>query len=196
MTIHQTDKKLTLSGAFRTLIQCVDPAFDREGVEETPGRMAKAWLEHTSGYDMDPASVLKVFEDGAENYDQMVVVGGIQFYSRCEHHGEAIFGQTTIGYIPKGRVVGLSKLVRLTDIFAKRLQVQERMTAQIADAINEHLDPVGVGVRVRARHLCMESRGVCRHGTITTTTALRGELSAGAPREEFLKQASEYNDRL
>lgn len=178
------------------MIRCVDPDAAREGLEETPDRMAKAWLDHTSGYGADVAGILKVFEDGAGSYDEMVVVGGIQFYSRCEHHGEAIFGQATIGYLPTNKIVGLSKLVRLTDVFAKRLQVQERMTAQICDAIMEHLQPLGVGVMVRARHLCMESRGVCRHGTITTTMKLGGALREGAPREEFLKQAQQYSGPL
>lgn len=182
-----------MASAFRAVLECVDPDADRGGLIDTPERAAKAFLEHTSGYALDPAEVLKAFEDGASDYDQMVVVGGIRFYSRCEHHLEAIFGEATIGYIPHGRVVGLSKLARLTEVFAKRLQIQERMTTQIANSLYENLNPLGVGVRIRARHMCMESRGICKHGAITTTTSLLGEMRDGAPREEFLKQASDFN---
>jgi GTP cyclohydrolase I len=188
--------KESMQSVFSGLIRCVDPNAEREGLIETPARMAKAWLDHTTGYLQEPGEVLKAFEDGAEKYDEMVVVGGIRFYSRCEHHGEAIFGEAIIGYIPAGKVVGLSKLVRLTDVFAKRLQVQERMTQQIANALSEHLQPKGVGVMVRARHLCMEARGVCRHGAITTTTSLIGAVREGQPREEFLAQARQHNGPL
>lgn len=188
--------RVILTESFRQVLQAVAPDSQREGLAETPARMAKAWLEHTTGYNIDPASVLKTFDDGAELYDEMVTVGGIRFYSRCEHHGEAIFGEATISYIPCGKVVGLSKLVRLTDIFARRMQVQERFTQQIANAIHDELNPLGVGVRVRARHMCMESRGVCRHGTVTTTTCLLGVIKSGEAREEFLREAMQYNGAL
>jgi GTP cyclohydrolase I len=192
----KNDQNVELCSAFRSVIQCVDPHFDRQGVEETPARMAKAWREHTAGYAVDPLALLKQFDDGSEGYDEMVVVGGIPFYSRCEHHGEAIFGQATIAYIPDKRIVGLSKLARITDVFAKRLQVQERMTVQIANTIQEGLQPLGVGVRLRARHLCMESRGVCKHGTVTTTTCLLGVIREGEPRQEFLQAAGQYNGHI
>jgi GTP cyclohydrolase I len=133
--------------------------------------------------------VLKVFEDGAEKHDQMITVKDIPIYSHCEHHMAPIFGTVTISYIPDGKIVGLSKLSRLANIYARRLQVQERMTDQIADALYGNLQPVGVGVMVKARHLCMESRGVCQQGHHTITTALRGALKDGAPREEFLRLA-------
>jgi len=159
----------------------------REGVQDTPNRVAKAWAEWTSGYSIDIAELLKVFEDGAEGYDEMVVVKDIPIYSKCEHHLADIFGTATIAYIPDGKVVGLSKLSRLADAFAKRLQVQERLTVQIADALMEHLQPKGCGVIVRARHMCMESRGICQQGHHTVTSALRGVFKdQPETRAEFL----------
>lgn len=160
----------------------------REGLQETPMRVANAWLdEWCAGYHVDIASLFKVFEDGAAGVDEMVVVQGIPVYSHCEHHLAAIFGTCTIGYVPNGKVVGLSKFNRVVKAFAQRLQVQERLTQQIADAIEEHLSPIGVGVQVRARHLCMESRGVFQQGHHTITTALKGALKVDAKaRAEFL----------
>lgn len=162
----------------------------REGLHETPMRVAKAWGFWTSGYGKDPADVLKTFEDGAEGVDEMVVVKDIPFYSHCEHHMAPIFGTATIGYLPDKRIVGLSKLSRLLDIFARRLQVQERLTCQVADALMEHLAPRGAGVVISARHLCMESRGVCQQGHHTVTSALRGVFKAEPDaRSEFLRLA-------
>lgn len=159
----------------------------REGLKETPMRVAKAWEHWTSGYAMDVASTLKVFEDGAKGYDELVTVAGIEWYSHCEHHLAPVIGTATIAYIPNGKIVGLSKMHRLVNIFAKRLQVQERMTVQIADALEEHLQPLGVGVVLQARHLCIETRGVAQRGSITTTTALRGAMRTDtAARAEFL----------
>ncbi len=162
----------------------------REGLEETPDRVAKAWRFWTSGYGVDPAEVLKTFADGAEGVDEMVVVKDIPFYSHCEHHLAPIFGTATIGYIPNGRVVGLSKLSRLLEVYARRLQVQERLTCQVADALMEHLNPVGAAVVIKARHLCMESRGVCQQGHHTVTSALRGAFkNQPEVRAEFLQLA-------
>ena len=151
-----------------------DPA--REGLAETPERVSRAWAEWTSGYGVDPATVLKSFVDGSEKYDELVFQGGIVFHSHCEHHLAPFFGVAHIGYIPDGRVVGLSKLSRLVDVFARRLQVQERLTVQIAGALQEVLKPKAVGVVMQARHLCMESRGISRAGTLTTTSALLGQF--------------------
>jgi GTP cyclohydrolase IA len=162
----------------------------REGLQETPTRMAKAWEFWTSGYGMRAADILKVFEDGAESYDQMVCVRDIPIYSKCEHHLADIFGTATIAYIPNGKIVGLSKLSRLADMYARRLQVQERMTQQIADALWEHLQPLGVGVVIKARHMCMESRGVMQQGHHTVTTALHGAIKdEPSTRAEFLRMA-------
>lgn len=160
---------------------------ERGGLAETPARVVKAWKMWTSGYDRDPRDVLKVFQDGAENYDEMVIVRDIPFYSHCEHHLAPFFGTACIAYIPDGYVVGLSKLSRVLDIFARRLQVQERLTNQVADAINDHLAPKGVGVVIKARHLCMESRGICQQGHHTVTSALRGAIKdQPETRGEFL----------
>lgn len=172
------------------LLEYVGEDPHREGLVETPARFVRAWDKYTEGYKLSAADVLKVFEDGGENYDEMVLVKDIPFYSHCEHHLAPFFGTATIAYIPDGRIVGLSKLSRLLDVYARRLQVQERLTAQVADALLEHLAPRGVGVLVRARHLCMESRGVCKQGHHTTTSALRGVLKVDpAARAEFMSLA-------
>lgn len=158
----------------------------REGLQETPERFAKAFLQWTSGYKQRPADVLKAFEDGA--CDEMVLQTKIPCFSLCEHHLAPFFGVVHIGYVPNRRVVGLSKLSRLVDVFSRRLQVQERLTTQIADALMTHLKPRGVGVIVQARHMCMESRGVQRVGVITATHALRGVIkNESDARAEFLR---------
>lgn len=179
----------TISHAINLLFSATrgeDPK--REGIQETPARFAKAWAHWTSGYEQDPSALLKSFEEG--NYDEMVIVKDIPLYSKCEHHLADIFGTATVAYIPSGRVVGLSKLSRLVNVFARRLQVQERMTVQIADALADSpLSPKGVGVMLKCRHMCMESRGICQQGHHTITTALRGVLKEGEPRAEFLSQA-------
>lgn len=168
-----------------------DPA--RGGLIETPKRFSKALGEWFSGYNYseeDIKNLLKVFEDGADNYDQMVIVKDIPIYSKCEHHVADIFGTATIAYIPNGKIVGLSKLSRLADVFARRLQVQERLTGQIADSLQKHLNPLGVGVIIRARHMCMESRGLCQQGHHTISIALRGVLKEdAAARAEFMSLA-------
>lgn len=175
----------------RGLLSSLVDDSDREGLAETPARVAKAWKHWVSGYDVDIAKLLKCFEDGGEKYDQMVLVKDIPIYSKCEHHLADIFGTCSIAYIPNGRIVGLSKLSRLADAFARRLQVQERLTDQIADALVEHLNPVGVGVIVKARHMCMESRGICQQGHHTVTTSLRGAIrNEPQTRSEFLHLAT------
>lgn len=175
----------------RRILQYIGEDADRGGLEETPARVAKALGEWFSGYSKDPGEVLKVFEDGAEKYDEMVIVKDIPFYSKCEHHMADIFGTATIAYIPNGKIVGLSKMSRLLDIFARRLQVQERLTNQVADAMKEHLDAKGVGVVIKARHMCMESRGVCQQGHHTITAALRGVmLDQPETRAEFMALAN------
>ena len=171
----------------RELMKAVGENPDRGGLEETPQRVVKAWQEWCSGYGKDPAKILKVFEDGAEHYDEMVIVKEIPFYSHCEHHMAMFFGTATIGYLPNGRIVGLSKLNRLVDMYARRFQVQERLTNQIADAIEKYLMPLGVGVVLKARHMCMESRGVNQQGHQTVTSALRGNIKMKADsRAEFM----------
>lgn len=169
------------------LLQYIGEDPTREGLRETPARVIKAWKEWASGYGQDPKDVLKVFADGAEGYDQMVIVHNIPIVSYCEHHMAAIHGVAHVGYLPNGKIVGLSKLARVVDIFARRLQVQERLTQQIADTLKQHLDPLGVGVLIRASHMCMSSRGVRIHGSLTTTSAMHGSLREdGAARAEFI----------
>jgi len=160
----------------------------RDGLRDTPERVARAWREMTKGMLQDPADVLgATFEC---EYDEMVVVQGIEFASLCEHHVLPFTGTAAIGYVPRGRVVGLSKLARLVDVFAHRLQVQERMTVQIADALATHVDAAGVGVVVKATHSCMAVRGVRRIAP-TVTSTLRGCFYEDARcRSEFLALAT------
>lgn len=175
----------------KQLLPFIDNNHHREGLADTPHRVAKAWAKWTEGYHMDAASILKVFEDGAEKCDEMVIVKDIPIYSKCEHHLADIFGTATIAYIPNGKIVGLSKLSRLAEMFSRRLQVQERLTNQIADSIQEHLNAKGVGVVIRARHMCMESRGICQQGHHTITSALRGVMKDNhEARSEFMSLAN------
>lgn len=163
---------------------------NRSGLRETPARVAKAWKFWTSGYTQNPAELLKTFEDGAEQYNELIVVRNIPVYSHCEHHLAPFFGKATIGYMPDGKIVGLSKLTRLMECFSKRLQVQERLTIQVANALMESLQPKAVGVVIRCRHLCMESRGIRTPGEETVTSAMLGELQPNlAMRTEFLSLA-------
>jgi GTP cyclohydrolase I len=178
--------------ATRSLLQELDPDPSRQGLKDTPARVAKAWHYWTSGHSIAPSEVLTSFEDGAEQVDEMIVQREIPFYSHCEHHLAPFFGTVDIAYVPNGRVIGLSKFKRLVDVFALRLQVQERMTQQIAHALDDALRPKGVGVIVRARHLCMESRGVKTAGTFTVTSCLLNALREGDARAEFLNLASNH----
>lgn len=175
-----------IQGAVSAILAAVGEDTAREGLLDTPARVERAWKFWTQGYGEDAAAILKTFEDGAGE-DGLVVVRNIPFYSHCEHHLAPFFGTASIGYIPDGRIVGLSKLSRLLNMFARRLQVQERMTKQVADSMMEHLAPTGVAVQVVARHMCMESRGVCQQGSETVTTAFRGVLSTDeAKKAEFM----------
>lgn len=179
------------AGLFTGLLALTGDDPKRGGLIETPDRMLKAFEHWFGGYKIDIAELLKVFEDGAEGVDQMVIVKDIPIYSKCEHHMADIFGTATIAYIPNGKIVGLSKLSRLADAFARRLQVQERLTNQIADALTTHLQPLGVGVVIKARHMCMESRGICQQGHHTITSALRGVIKEQASaRAEFFSMVN------
>lgn len=189
------NKRYLIRLATQQLLSAVDPAGTgngiREGLRETPARVAKAWAHWTGGYDIDPQSLLKSFEDGAQGYGEMVIVKDIPFYSKCEHHLADIFGTATVAYIPNGRVVGLSKLSRLVDCFARRLQVQERMTKQIADALEgSDLNPSFVGVYIKARHMCMESRGLCQQGHHTITQSIW--VHPGYEKDEAVLMRSEF----
>ena len=173
--------------AVRRLLAYIGEDPDREGLLETPVRFLKAWEEYTRGYRMNPEEILKSFEDGAQRVDEMVIVRDIPVYSLCEHHLAPFFGKAYVGYVPHKRILGLSKISRLVEIFGRRLQVQERLTNQIADALDTHLQPLGVAVVIECRHMCMESRGVRHTGTATVTSALRGSIKSNADtRREFL----------
>jgi GTP cyclohydrolase IA len=185
-------KEVFTEADWRRLLEHLGEDPDRPGLHETPHRVHKAWKHWVSGYGQDPAEVLKAFEDGAEQYNELIVVKNIPVYSHCEHHLAPFFGKATVGYVPNGKIVGLSKLTRLVDVFAKRLQVQERMTMQIAEALMTVLEPKAVGVVVKCRHLCMESRGIRTPGEETVTSAMLGELQPNlAMRTEFLALARE-----
>lgn len=160
-----------------------DPA--RDGLLNTPDRMQRAWGEWCSGYNTDIAKLLTTFDNDA-GYNEMVTVRAIPFYSLCEHHLIPFFGTVDISYVPKDKIVGLSKLNRLVKAYSQRLQVQERMTQEIADALETHLAPVGIGVKVQARHLCVESRGIAQQGSFTITTALKGCYRNQEAKNEFL----------
>ena len=170
----------------RHLLRAVGEDPEREGLRDTPARMEKALRYLTSGYAQDPARIIgnAVFH---ENYDEMVVVRDIDFYSLCEHHLLPFYGKAHVAYVPDGQIVGLSKIPRLVDVFARRLQVQERMTQQIAQTLVEQLQPQGVAVVVEGFHMCMAMRGVEKRNAWMSTSAMRGIFGSDArTREEFL----------
>ena len=160
--------------AFRTLIRWAgdDPA--RDGLLDTPARMARAYEQHFRGYNQDPVEILQKTFSETEGYDEMIVLRGIRFESHCEHHLAPIVGRAWVAYVPRGRVVGISKLARVVDAYAKRLQIQEKMTAQIANTLQDVLDPQGVGVIIKAEHHCMTTRGVHKPGTDLVTSRMLG----------------------
>lgn len=176
--------------ANRQILSLLGEDVEREGLQKTPERVAKAMQYMTHGYKMDAKQIL----DSAkftEAFSEMVLVKDIELYSMCEHHMLPFFGKAHIAYIPNGHIVGLSKLARVVDVFARRLQVQERMTTQILQAIKESLNPLGVAVVIEAKHLCMMMRGVQKQNSVTTTSAFDGEfLNNHITRNEFLKLIS------
>jgi GTP cyclohydrolase I len=177
--------------AVRTLIRWAGDDPDRDGLIETPARMARAFQEYFAGYAQDPAAILQKTFTEIGGYDEMIMLAGIPFESHCEHHMAPIIGRAWVGYIPRGRVVGISKLARVVEAFAKRLQIQERMTAQIANAIEDALQPRGVGVVLKAAHHCMTTRGVHKAETELVTSRLLGCLRDDPlTRQEFLSAVS------
>ena len=176
--------------AVRTLIRWTGDDPDRDGLQETPARVARAFEEFFSGYAQDPVEILqKTFEE-IEGYDEMIALRGIRFESHCEHHMAPIIGQAWVAYVPNGRVVGISKLARVVELYARRLQIQEKMTAQIANTINEVLKPQGVGVIITASHHCMTTRGVHKPGSDLVTSRMLGCFRDNpATRQEFLSMA-------
>lgn len=171
------------------LIEAIGENPSRTGIRDTPQRFAAAWHDYTSGYrvtDEQITSLLRSFDDGAENVDEIIVIKNIPVYSHCEHHLAPFFGVAHIGYLPNDKVLGLSKFARLVDVFARRLQIQERLTFQIAERLMRcDLNPVGVGVVLECRHMCMESRGVRTTNSTTRTSAMLGEFRDAAVRAEF-----------
>ena len=166
---------------------------DREGLVKTPYRVARAFEYLTKGYQQDPKEILNQAKFTEEDYQEMVVVRDIDFYSMCEHHILPFFGRANVAYIPRHHIVGLSKIPRLVEVFSRRLQVQERLTTQIANTIMEVLDPLGVGVIIRAEHLCMRMRGVEKQNSEVTTSAMLGAFrNQQATREEFITLVNSF----
>ncbi|WP_194768379.1 GTP cyclohydrolase I FolE [Tamlana sp. I1] len=175
-----------ITNQYKHIIEDLGEDTQREGLLKTPERAAKAMQFLTQGYEQDPVEILKgaMFK---ESYNEMVIVKDIELYSLCEHHVLPFFGKAHIAYIPNGQIVGLSKLPRIVDVFARRLQVQERLTKQILDCINDTLKPQGVAVVIEASHMCMMMRGVQKQSSVTTTSGFRGQFEKIETRNEFLK---------
>jgi len=167
---------------------------DREGLLKTPERVAKAMQYLTQGYSQDPMAIINSAKF-KEEVSEMVIVKDIELYSMCEHHMLPFFGKAHIAYIPNGWITGLSKIARVVDVYSRRLQVQERLTTQILEAIKESLNPIGVAVVIEAKHLCMMMRGVQKQNSVTTTSAFDGEFLKNTTRSEFLKLISHNLDR-
>jgi GTP cyclohydrolase I len=182
--------------AVHNILEAVGEDPDREGLKRTPERIGRMYAELLEGYRMDPVEMVNdaIFK---ENYDEMVIVRDIEFYSMCEHHMLPFIGRAHVAYIPSGQVIGLSKIPRIVDMFARRLQVQERMTRQIADFLEELLDPMGVAVVVEALHLCSMMRGVKKHDSRMTTSTMLGTFRTNlASRMEFLDNISRSSEPL
>ena len=189
--IDQYNDKLvdSISDMYKNILDDVGENPTREGLLKTPVRAAKAMQFLTQGYDLNPAEILRsaMFK---EDYSQMVIVKDIEVYSLCEHHLLPFFGKAHIAYIPNGQIVGLSKLPRVVDAFARRLQVQERLTNEIRDCIQDTLKPLGVAVVIECSHLCMQMRGIQKQNSATTTSAFTGEFLKDTTRKEFISLIS------
>ena len=185
--IDEYDLELTekLANQYKNVLLDLGEDTQREGLQKTPERASKAMQFLTHGYDLNPSEILRsaMF---AEDYSQMVLVKDIEIYSLCEHHILPFFGKAHVAYIPNGHIVGLSKIPRICDAFARRLQVQERLTVEIRDCIQETLNPFGVAVVIEASHMCMQMRGVQKQNSVTTTSAFTGEFLKDKTRAEFL----------
>ena len=185
------DQEITndVKDKYASIIGGIGEDVSREGLVKTPERAAKAMQFLTQGYDLDPVKILKgaMFK---EDYDDMVIIKDIELYSLCEHHMLPFFGKAHIAYIPNGHIVGLSKIPRVVDVFARRLQVQERLTHDILECLNSTLKPQGVAVVIEASHMCMMMRGVQKQNSVTTTSGFRGQFEKQETRNEFLKLIS------
>jgi GTP cyclohydrolase I len=181
-----------IADRYREILKDIGEDPEREGLKKTPERVAKALQFLTHGYELDPAGILRsaMF---SEEYQQMVIVKDIELYSMCEHHVLPFFGKCHVAYIPKGRIVGLSKIPRVVDAFARRLQVQERLTVEIRNCIEETLKPQGVAVVIEAQHMCMVMRGIQKQHSIATTSAFTGEFNVEKTRAEFMRLVARGN---
>lgn len=188
---EQYDEETTsiLSDNYRIIIDNLGEDIYREGLEKTPERVAKAMQFLTHGYGLDPLEILKsaLF---TEDHKQMIVVKDIEVYSMCEHHMLPFFGKAHVAYIPNGKIVGLSKIPRIVDAYARRMQVQERLTDQIKDCIQEALQPLGVAVVIEAQHMCMQMRGIQKQNSVTTTSSFTGAFEKDKTRKEFISLIS------
>ncbi|MBQ8008685.1 MAG: GTP cyclohydrolase I FolE [Bacteroidaceae bacterium] len=184
--IAETPALEELKGHIKRMLTLVGEDAEREGLIKTPERVAKAFMTLTGGYAIDPCEVLNSAKF-KEDYSQMVIVKDIDFYSLCEHHLLPFFGKAHVAYIPNGYITGLSKIARVVDIFSHRLQIQERMTSQIKECIQQTLNPLGVMVVIEAKHMCMQMRGVEKQNSITTTSDFTGAFNQAKTREEFMK---------
>ena len=183
---YNPEKVARIASHYSEILTLLGEDPSRQGLLKTPERVAKALQYLTHGYDVDPAAILRgaMFE---EEYSQMVVVKDIEVYSMCEHHMLPFFGKAHVAYIPNGHIVGLSKIPRVIDIYARRLQVQERLTNEIRDCIQDTLNPIGVAVVIECKHLCMCMRGIQKQNSVTTTSAFTGEFAKERTRQEFLQ---------
>ena len=174
-----------ISSRYKEIIKAIGEDPERDGLKRTPERVAKSLQFLTHGYDLDPEKILRsaMFK---EDYKQMVIVKDIEIYSLCEHHMLPFFGKAHVAYIPNGYIVGLSKIPRVVDAFARRLQVQERLTTQIKNCLHENLKPLGVAVVIEAQHLCMQMRGIQKQNSITTTSEFTGAFLKETTRSEFI----------
>ena len=186
---YNPEKTKILSSHYKKIIEELGEDPEREGLIKTPERVAKAMQFLTHGYDLNPGEILKsaMFSD---TYKQMVIVKDIEIYSMCEHHLLPFFGKAHVAYIPNGHIVGLSKIPRVVDAFARRLQVQERLTTEIRDCIQDTLNPIGVAVVIEAKHLCMQMRGIQKQNSVATTSAFTGAFEDEKTRSEFIRLIS------
>jgi GTP cyclohydrolase I len=186
---YNSDVTEILSSNYKTIIDNLGEDINREGLEKTPERVAKAMQYLTHGYELNPLEILKsaLF---TEDHQQMIVVKDIEVYSMCEHHMLPFFGKAHVAYIPNGKIVGLSKIPRIVDAFARRMQVQERLTDQIKNCIQEALEPLGVAVVIEAQHMCMQMRGIQKQNSVTTTSSFTGAFEKDKTRKEFISLIS------
>ncbi len=186
---YNTQVTEILSNNYKTIIENLGEDVTREGLEKTPERVAKAMQYLTHGYGLDPLEILKsaLF---TEDHQQMIVVKDIEVYSMCEHHMLPFFGKAHVAYIPNGKIVGLSKIPRIVDAFARRMQVQERLTDQIKDCIQTAVEPLGVAVVIEAQHMCMQMRGIQKQNSVTTTSSFTGAFEKDKTRKEFISLIS------